>query len=52
MNRQANEMNAEVTTAVQEPRSLCTVPAHFRPYIGKKGCKTVHQDGELEPEIV
>ena len=52
MNRQANEMNAEGTTAVQEPGSLCTVPAHFRPYIGKKGCKTVHQDGELEPEIV
>jgi len=29
MNRQANEMNAEGTTAVQEPGSLCTVPAHF-----------------------
>jgi hypothetical protein len=29
MNGQANEMNAEGTTAVQEPGSLCTVPAHF-----------------------
>jgi integrase len=27
MNRQANEMTSEVTTAVQESKSLCTVPA-------------------------
>ncbi len=29
MNRQANEMTSEVTTAVQESKSLCTVPAQF-----------------------
>jgi hypothetical protein len=29
MNRQANEMNVKVTTAVQESGSLCTVPAQF-----------------------
>jgi hypothetical protein len=29
MNRQANEMTVEVTTAVQESGSLCTVPAQF-----------------------
>ena len=27
MNRRANEMTVEVTTAVHEPKSLCTVPA-------------------------
>jgi integrase len=27
MNRQANEMTVEATTAVQESKSLCTVPA-------------------------
>ena len=29
MNRQENEMTSEVTTAVHEPKSLCTVPAQF-----------------------
>jgi integrase len=29
MNRQANEMTSEVTTAVQKSKSLCTVPAQF-----------------------
>jgi integrase len=29
MNRQANEMTTEVTTAVHETKSLCTVPAQF-----------------------
>jgi len=29
MNRQANEMTSEVTIAVQESKSFCTVPAQF-----------------------
>jgi hypothetical protein len=29
MNRIANEMTGKATTAVQESKSLCTVPARF-----------------------
>jgi hypothetical protein len=51
MNRQANEMTLEATTAVQESNSLCTVPAPvLRLFVTKYSKMT--SGWLLKPEIV